>query len=178
MHMRVMILVVAAAATLLAARTALAKAPPGWPFVEFNEAVRVAKRVNKPLFVYFGFETCPYCEIANKNTFSFDALRKRYSEHYVLAYFDIRGNPDDLITLPAGEKLTRAAAIKRLRTVPVPAWMFVAPDGKELLLRRGSRTPVEAFMQYDQYVSSGAYRRASFEDFLAQRGLREARPPE
>jgi len=163
---------------LLAPQVAQARTPDGWPFVEFNEAVRVAKRVHKPMFVYFGFQTCPYCEIANKNTFSFDTLRRRYSEHYVLAYFDIRGNPDDPITLPGGEKLTRAEAIKRLRSVPVPAWMFVSPDGKEILMRRGSRTPVEAFMQFDQYVSSGAYQRVSLENFLAQRGLHEAKPPE
>ena len=133
----------------LAPAVAQAKPPEGWPFIEFNEAVRTAKRVNKPLFVYFGFATCPYCEIANKNTFSAGALRKLYTEHYVLAYFDIRGNPDDSITLPAGEKLTRAEAIKRLRSSPVPAWMFVSPDGREILVRRGSRTPVDAFMQFD-----------------------------
>jgi thioredoxin-related protein len=169
---------VLAMAVLLLSPVAQAKPPEGWPFVEYNEAVRVAQRTHKPMFVYFGFPTCPYCEIANKNTFSFDMLRKRYTEHYVLAYFDIRGNPGDSITLPSGENLTRADAIKRLRSAPVPAWMFVAPDGKEILMRRGSRTPVEAFMQFDQYVSSGTYRRASFESFLAQRGLHEAKPPE
>jgi thioredoxin-related protein len=155
-----------------------AKTPAGWPFVEYNEAVRIAQRTHKPMFVYFGFPTCPYCEIANKNTFSFDTLRKRYTEHYVLAYFDIRGNPSDVMTMPSGDKLTRDEANKRLRSAPVPAWMFVSPEGKEILMRRGSRTPVEAFMQFDQYVSSGAYKRGSFESFLAQQGQQEAKPPE
>lgn len=163
---------------LLAPVTLQAKVPEGWPFVEFNEAVRVAKKANKPLFVYFGFATCPYCEYANKNTFSAETLRKSYTEHFVLAYFDIRGKPDDVVTLPGGDKLARADAIKRLRSSPVPAWMFMSPDGREILMRRGSRTPVEAFMQFDQYVSSGAYQRASFEDYLAQRGMREAKPAE
>ena len=161
-----------------ASPAAHAKPPEDWPFVEYNDAVRMAKRMNKPMFVYFGFPTCPYCEIANRNTFSINALRKRYTEHYVLAYFDIRGDPNDPITLPAGEKLTRAEAIQRLRSSPVPAWMFVSPTGKEILLRRGSGTPIEAFMQFDQYVSSKAYQRKSLENFLAQRGQHEARPPE
>ena len=155
-----------------------ASTPAGWPFVEYNAAVQAAKRAHKPMFVYFGFPTCPYCEIANKNTFSSDGLRKRFTDHYVLAYFDIRGNPADAITLPDGEKLTRAEAVKRLRSAPVPAWMFVSPEGKEILMRRGSRTPVEAFIQYDEYVSSKAYQRASFENFLAQHGWQEAKPPE
>ena len=163
---------------LLASRGVQAKTPDGWPFVEYNEAVRLARSAHKPMFVYFGFQTCPYCEIANKNTFSSDVLRKRYTEHYVLAYFDIRGNPADVITLPDGEKLTRGDAIKRLKSAPVPAWMFVSPEGKEILMRRGSRTPVEAFLQYDEYVSSKSYQRASFENFLAQRGWHEAKPPE
>jgi thioredoxin-related protein len=165
-------------ALALCVEAAQAKPPEGWPFVEYNEALRVAERVHKPVFVYFGFPSCPYCEIANKNTFSSEALRKRYTEHYVLAYYDIRGNPDDLMTLPGGEKLARADAIKRLRASPVPAWMFVAADGRQILMRRGSRTPVEAFMQFDEFVAGGAYQRVSFETFLAQRGLHEAKPPE
>ena len=167
-----------AAFLLLAAGAADAKTPDGWPFVEYNEAVRIAKRTHKPMFVYFGFDTCPYCEIANKNTFSSAALRKRYMEHYVLAYFDIRGNPGDVMTLPDGEKLTRGEAMKRMRSVPVPAWTFVSPEGKEVLMRRGSRTPVEAFMQFDQYVAGNGYQSGPFETFLAQRGLQEAKPPE
>jgi thioredoxin-related protein len=155
-----------------------ASQPQGWPFEEFNQAVRTAKQVNKPIFVYFGFPTCPYCKIANKNTFSSVALRKRYAEHYVLAYFDVRGKPEDIITLPGGERTTRAEAIVRLKSSPVPAWMFLSPEGKQILMRRGSATPVEAFMQFDQYVSSRAYQRTSFEDFLAQRGLHEAKPGE
>jgi thioredoxin-related protein len=155
---------------------AQASQPEGWPFEEFNQAVRTAKRGNKPIFVYFGFPTCPYCAIANKNTFSSNALRKRYAEHYVLAYFDVRGNPGDIIVLPGGEKMTRAEAIVRLKSSPVPAWMFLSPAGKEILMRRGSATPVAAFMQFDQYVSSQAYQWTSFEDFLAQRGLHEATP--
>lgn len=168
----------AAAALLLAAPGAQSKPPAGWPFVEYNEAVRIAKRAHKPMFVYFGFPDCPYCEIANRNTFSFEALRKRYTEHYVLAYFDIRGDPADVMTLPDGARLTRAEAVKQLRSAPVPAWTFVSAEGKEVLMRRGSRTPVEAFMQYDQYVAGNGYRRGSFENFLAERGLREAKPPE
>ncbi len=163
---------------LLALPGAHAKTPDGWPFVEYNEAVRIAKRTHKPLFVYFGFPTCPYCEIANKNTFSFDALRRRYAEHFVLAYFDIHGNPTDVMTLPDGAKITRADAIKHLRASPVPAWMFVSPDGKEILTRRGSRTPVAAFMQFDEYVTSNAYQSGTFEKFLSQRDEQEAKPPE
>ena len=177
MHTRAAFFVLAAA-ILLVPQAVQASTPAGWPFVEYNQAVGAAKRAHKPLFVYFGFPGCPYCEIANKNIFSFDTLRRRYTEHYVLAYFDIRGNPADVITLPDGEKLTRADAITRLRASPVPAWMFVNPEGKEILMRRGSRTPVEAFMQFDQYVSSGAYQKVSLEKFLAQRGLHETKPPE
>jgi thioredoxin-related protein len=157
----------------LSSAVAQAKIPDGWAFVDYNEAVRTAKRLHKPMFVYFGFATCPYCIYANEHTFALDALRKRYTDHYVLAYFDIRGNRSDVITLPNGENLTRGEAIKRLKGSPVPAWMFVDPDGNEILMRRGSRTKVDAFMNLDLYVASGAYKKGSYEDFLAQRGLRE-----
>ncbi|NBR27537.1 MAG: thioredoxin family protein [Betaproteobacteria bacterium] len=157
----------------LFAGMAQARVPDGWPFLEYNEAVRVAKKTNKPLFVYYGFETCPYCIYLNKNTLSFEALRKRYGEHYVLAYFDIRANPNDPITLPTGETLPRGQAIRKLKGSPVPAWAFVAPDGREILMRRGSRTKVDAFMKFDQYVMSGTWPQTAFADYLAQRGLQE-----
>ena len=52
----------------LSAGMAQARVPDGWPFLEYNEAVRVAKKTGKPLFVYYGFETCPYCIYLNKNS--------------------------------------------------------------------------------------------------------------
>ena len=156
---------------------ALSKTPDGWEFVEFNQAVAIAQRSGKPLFVYFGFETCPYCEYANKHAFSSQELHKRYAAHYVLAYFDVRGAAGDMITLPGGEKLTRAQAIKHFRASPVPAWMFVTADGREVLMRRGSRTPLDSFMKFDDYVAGGAYKtEKSFGDYLAKRGLREEIP--
>lgn len=157
----------------LLAVAAQARVPEGWPFLEYNEAVRVAKKINKPLFVYYGFETCPYCIYLNQNTLSLATLRQRYSEHYVLAYFDIRANPADPMTLPTGETLPRGQAIRKLKGSPVPAWAFVAPDGREILARRGSRTKADAFIKFDQYVMSGAWPKSSFEEFLAERGLRE-----
>jgi len=160
-------------AGLLAPAAARAKIPEGWPFLEFNEAVKVAKQQGRPMFVYFGFETCPYCAYLNEHALSSESLRKLYTAHYVLAYFDIRGGRDDPITLPGGGEVTRAEAIKRLKGSPVPAWMFVAPDGRTVLMRRGSRTRVNEFWKYDLYVAGGAYRTATYEEFLLQRGLRD-----
>ena len=162
-----------AALALILSSAVHARAPEGWPFSEYNDAAQMSRQMNKPMFVYFGFATCPYCLYANEHTFSSVALRKLYTDHYVLAYFDIRGNPADSITLTGGEVMTRAEAIKRLKGSPVPAWMFVAADGREILMRRGSRTKVDAFMQFDLYVTSGEYRKVSFEEFLWRRGLRE-----
>ena len=158
---------------LLPAANARAKIPDGWPFLDFNEAVKVAKQSGKPMFVYFGFETCPYCIQLNQGALASESLRKLYTGNYVLAYFDIRGNPDDAITLPDGKTMTRAEAIKELNGSPVPAWMFVAPEGRPVLMRRGSRTRVNEFWKYDLYVAGGGYRQGSFEEFLTKRGLRE-----
>lgn len=158
---------------LLSDGAAHARIPDGWPFLEFNEAVKVAKQQGRPMFVYFGFETCPYCAYLNEHTLSSESLRKLYASHYVLAYFDIRGDGEDPITLPDGAQVTRTEAIKRLKGSPVPAWMFVDPGGKTILMRRGSRTKVNEFWKYDLYVAGGAYRTATFEEYLVQRGLRE-----
>ena len=170
---RVIASITLAAAVFLPTAPAQAKVPEGWPFVEFNEAVQISKRQSKPMFVYFGFATCPYCIYLNDHAFADEALRKRYSANYVLAYFDIRGNPDDTITVPGGGQITRAEAIRQFKGSPVPAWMFVDPAGKTIMMRRGSRTSVHSFMTYDLYVASGAYKRMAFEEFLERRGQRE-----
>jgi|SRR5215471_3518789 len=167
--------VVAMAFAIVLSAPAQAKVPDGWPFLEFNEAVQAAKRLGKPMFVYFGFETCPYCLYLNQHALASESLRKLYTTNYVLAYFDIRGEPDDVMTLPDGRTLTRREAIKELKSAPVPAWMFVEPGGRTVLMRRGSRTTVNEFWKYDLYVAGGGYKQGTFEEYLVKRGLREER---
>ncbi|MCC7485833.1 MAG: thioredoxin family protein [Burkholderiales bacterium] len=169
-------LVALAFGLLIAAGPTGARKPEGWPFLDFNEAVRAAKAQGRPLFVYFGFESCPYCLYLNRNTLASPMLRKQYAGNYVLGYFDTRGNPDEEMMLPDGRKMTRAQAIEHLSASPVPAWMFVSPEGKMVLQRRGARARASEFLLYDLYVMSGAYRQGSYEDFLARRGLRDERP--
>lgn len=159
-----------AAGLLCAASAARAATPEGWNFLEYSAALKVARQQGKPVFVYYGFDKCPYCIYVNKHTFSSDQLRRTYSSRYVLAYFDIRGNRDDQIELADGTRMSRGDAIKHLKASPVPAWAFLDPQGREVLARRGSRTKVDAFRQFDAYVSSGDYKTASFEAFLVKRG--------
>ncbi len=147
-----------------------AELPDGWNFLEYNEALKAAKLQGKPVFVYYGFNKCPYCVYANKHTFSSEELRRSYSSRYVLAYFDIRGNREDLIQLADGASMPRGDAIKHLKASPVPAWAFLDPQGREVLARRGSRTKVDAFKQFDAYVGGGEYKSVSFEAFLTKRG--------
>ena len=159
-----------AAGLLCAATAARAASPEGWNFLEYSAALKVARQQGKPVFVYYGFDKCPYCIYVNKHTFSSEELRRTYSSRYVLAYFDIRGNRDDQIELANGTRMPRGDAIKHLKGSPVPAWAFLDPQGREVLARRGSRTKVDAFRQFDAYMSSGDYKTASFEAFMAKRG--------
>lgn len=165
-----------ALAVLLPAATAQAKIPDGWPFLEFNEAVKVAKQTGKPMFVYFGFDTCPYCLYLNEHALASESLRKLYTANYVLAYFDVRGDRGDAITMHDGQTMTRAEVLKSLKVATVPTWMFVSAEGRGVLMRSGSRTRVNEFWKYDLYVAGGGYRQGSFEEFLVKRGLREERP--
>ena len=154
----------------VAAGPTRAELPEGWAFLEYNEALKVAKQQGKPVFVYYGFNKCPYCVYANKHTFSSEELRRTYSSRYVLAYFDIRGNREDAIQLADGSRMPRGDAIKHLKASPVPAWAFLDPQGREVLARRGSRTKVDAFKQFDAYVGGGEYKSIGFEAFLTKRG--------
>jgi thioredoxin-related protein len=126
---------------LLAVPAAVAKPPAEWQFQEWNAAVAAAARTNKPLFVLFGFEECPYCDHLYRQGMDSAELRTRYQSSVVLAYYDTRARkPDDVVKLPGGATMTHAQFIKNFRAYPTPSWMFLSTSGAVLQANRGSKS--------------------------------------
>jgi thioredoxin-related protein len=126
---------------LLAVPAALAKPPAEWQFQEWNAAAATAARTNKPLFVLFGFEECPYCEVLYRQGMASAELRTRYQASVVLTYYDTRAHgPDDVVRLPGGATMTHAQFIKSFRAYPTPSWVFLSAKGAVLQANRGSKS--------------------------------------
>jgi len=126
---------------LLLVPAAHSKPPAEWRFQDWNAAVAAAEKTNKPLFVLFGFEQCPYCEHLYRNGMDSSELRTKYQAGAVLAYYDTRAHgPDEPVQLPGGATMNHAQFIKQFRAYPTPSWMFMSSKGTVLQANRGSKS--------------------------------------
>lgn len=147
----------------LAATTAWADPPAGYPFVDFDTGLAAARASGKPIFLYFGRYGCAWCDHTNKKTFSDPALKKLYSSHYELVYVDSESGRR--VTLPSGERITEAELGVRLNAFATPLFVYLTPQGEKIVQIPGFKT-VQDFRDFDRYVRGGHYKRQTLLQFL------------
>lgn len=104
-----------------------ADAPENYPFLSFDQAMKQASKLDKPVFVYFGRYGCGYCEKTNKEAFSSTEVRKIYTENYVLAYVDSESGRR--LRLPSGERITERELGTRYKAFVTPVFSFLNQKG-------------------------------------------------
>ena len=144
---------------------AFADAPKDYPFLPYDEGLRLAVEQDKPVFLYFGRYGCGWCDKTNKESFSDPELRKLFSEHYVLVYVDAESGRR--MTLPDGERITEMELGARMNVFATPVFGFLRPDGQRIFTVPGYKTADE-FRDYHRYVSGGHYRDQTLFEFLAE----------
>lgn len=147
-----------------AAATAWADPPPGYRFVDYNTGLASARASGKPIFLYFGRYGCAWCDHTNKQTFSDSALKKLYSDHYVLVYVDSESGRR--VTLPSGERITETELGVRLNAFATPLFVYLTPGGEKIMQIPGFKT-VQDFRDYDRYVRGGHYKNQTLLEFLS-----------
>ena len=145
-------------------RAASADAPQDYPFVAFDEVVRLAREQQRMIFLYFGRYGCGYCDKTNKESFTDPRVKELYVRHYVLVYVDAESGRR--LTLPSGERITERELGPRFRAFVTPVFAFMTPEGEMILKRAGVKT-ADDFLAYDRYVRGGRYREQSFSEFQA-----------
>ena len=150
---------------LLVATGAAAEPPKDYPFVSYNEGLKAQKAGGKPMMIYFGRPGCGYCERTNVEGFGHADLRKRYSEHFVLAYVDTESGTR--VTLPDGERVTEAELANRYRVRMTPTFVYLDPAGKEVARLYGVQQKKD-LAALDHYVANGVYKTKTFRQFLAE----------
>jgi thioredoxin-related protein len=148
---------------LLGSGSALAEAPPNYPFVPFDQGLRQAKEQNKPIFVYFGRFGCAWCDEVNKKTFIDPDLRKLYIKDFVLVYVDSESGKR--LKLPSGERITEANLGVRYKAFGTPMFLFLDENGKQLASIPGIQS-VKDFRDYDRYVTDKHYLTQTLGEFL------------
>ncbi len=107
-----------------------ADAPEGYPFLPFDQAMAQSKSEAKPMFVYFGRYGCGYCEKTNREAFIDPAVKKRYTQHYALAYVDAESG--NRIRLHSGERITERELGTRYDALVTPVFTFLTPTGEPI----------------------------------------------
>ncbi len=141
---------------------ARAEAPEDYPFISYETALKRAAGEDKKIFLYLGREGCGWCEKTNKEAFSDPRVKETYSEHYLMVYVDSEG--DRRITLPTGEQITEMELGARLKALATPIFIYLESDGSPIFKVLGVQSS-EDFMNYHRYISSGAYRDKTFNQF-------------
>lgn len=147
----------------LVAGSAWADPPAGYPFVDFDAGMKAARASGKPVFLYFGRYGCAWCDHTNKKTFSDAALKKLYTDNYVLVYVDAESGKR--LTLPTGERITEAELGARLQAFATPLFVYMTPAGEKIMQVPGFKT-VQDFRDYDRYVRGGHYKQQTLIEFL------------
>lgn len=148
---------------MLMAGVAFADPPQGYPFVSFDQGLRLAREQNRPIFLYFGRFGCGWCDMTNKQAFSDPGLRKLYTQNYVLIYVDAESGKR--LRLPSGERITEADLGVRYKAFATPLFMYMEPDGKEIARIPGVKT-TQDFHDFDRFVSGGHYKTQTLNQFL------------
>jgi thioredoxin-related protein len=143
--------------------SALADPPKNYPFVSFDEGLRMAKAENKKVFVYFGRFGCAWCDEVNKKTFVDPELRDLYIKNYVLVYVDAESGKR--LRLPSGERITEADLGTHYQVFGTPMFVYLETDGKVITSIPGIQT-VQNFRDYDRFVMEGHYKSQSLAEYL------------
>ena len=147
--------------------------PEGWPFVSYEEGMPLAKQAQKPVFILFGLEPCPFCDQLNANTFSNAKLRELYGREYVLIYMEIKGlNERSQHVLPDGATISHKDFVRRHRAFVAPAWAYYDRNGVKVFQGAGSEETAENFFNFHAYVASEHYKQATFNEFLSTQSSR------
>lgn len=141
-----------------------ADAPEGYPFVSYDEGLRLAAERERHVFLYFGRYGCGWCEKTNKESFSDPGLRDLYTDSYVLVYVDAESGRR--MTLPGGERITEMELGARMNVYATPVFGFLRPDGETIFTVPGFKSADE-FRDYHRFISGGHYRQQGLFDFLA-----------
>lgn len=131
---------------LLAVEAVQAAPPPEWGFVNIKDGFKKAREENKPVFMLFGFENCPWCKVLYRSAFSDTELREFYRKEFVLVYMSTRGeNEEPSYKLPDGQEMSAAQITKAWKVYPVPSWRWLRPDGSVIAMDNNARTTPREF---------------------------------
>lgn len=135
--------------------SAQARPPADWPFQTWDAAVASSVAGQRPVFVLFGFENCPWCDYLYQRGMNDDEVKAQYARHLVMTYVDTKAaNQEELFTLPGGERMALKDLVRKFRAYPTPSWIFLSPTGQLLHADRGGKSTAREMLKDLETVQS------------------------
>ncbi|HEC13161.1 MAG TPA: DUF255 domain-containing protein [Acidiferrobacteraceae bacterium] len=143
---------------------ASAEPPKNYDFRRYDDGMAIAKAESKRVFIYFGRYGCGWCEKTNKEAFSKEAVKTRYSQHYSLIYVDAESGRR--LSLPSGERITERELGVKFKAFATPLFAYLEPNGKLILKISGLQSAADLLL-YDRYVHDEIYRKMDFRAYFS-----------
>ncbi len=111
----------------------------GW-IEKYNEALDLAKRTNKPVFINFTGVTCTNCRWMEKNMFTRGDVKDQLKNYVLVELYTDKQSKEDEDNQALQQKLTQ--------TVTLPVYVSVSPEGKVLKVFGSSTRNPEEFVDF------------------------------
>jgi thioredoxin-related protein len=133
---------------------------------ELNAELADARAENKrAVMLFFEQEGCPGCRHMKENVFNRGEVQKYYAQHFVSLALDIHSSVP--IRDFAGRDFTEKTYSQMLKVRGTPTFIFYDLAGAEIVRIFGPLQTPEEFLLLGQFVTSGAYRKATFAQYKA-----------
>jgi hypothetical protein len=125
---------------------------PAMVWLNYREAKAVSRHQDRPMLVYFAASWNNASVRLDREAWTDRRLRRYLDEQLVVARVDMQEMP---------------AVAEHFDVTEPPAILFLAPDGRRLVVLRGFHGP-EAIQRVATYVGSRAYEYAEYEIWLSR----------
>lgn len=175
------LLLLLCAALLVVDGLAAAQTPPGrvsggrahvlpdWfkhSFLNFKDEVNEARQSGRHILVFMDLNDCPYCARMLDENFHQGENKPYLQKNFDVIAVNIRGDAE--VTWIDGTTYTEQELALKLKFFGTPTFLFISPDGKQVLQLSGYRSPA-TLRHALEYVHTKAYRDQSLSSYIEKK---------
>ena len=129
---------------------------------ELGDARAEGKRA---VMLFFEQEGCPGCRHMKENVFNRTEVQKYYAQNFVSLALDIHSSVS--VKDFSGRDFTEKTYSQSLKVKGTPTFIFYDLTGAEIVRILGPLQTSQEFLLLGQFVTSGAYKKATFAQYKA-----------